>query len=91
MRLTPMRPAHSAVSRVAGAPPDARAQPGGVRLDALQPGAAAERAVRVALGDPLALDRAQERREVLARDVGAARVLRAGVAERLVAAHDRLG
>ena len=46
---------------------------------------------RIPLGETFALDRAKEHVEVLAGDVGAARILRPGVAERLVAAHDRLG
>jgi hypothetical protein len=43
------------------------------------------------LADPLALDRAQEQVELLARDIGAARIGRAGIAKGLIAARSRLG
>ena len=76
---------------VACAPPDARTQAGGVRLDALRTGAPAERTRGVPLGQTFALHRAEELLEVLAGDVGASRIFRAGVAERLVSADDRLG
>jgi hypothetical protein len=61
-----------------------------VRLDALQPAPASEGRVRVSLGDALAADRTPEQIEVLAGEVGPARIL-SRVTELLVAADDRLG
>ena len=73
----------------AGAPPDARRQAGGVRLDAEAAAPAELGGIR--LGEGLAADGAQEQVELVAGDVGAAGVGRPLVAERLPAAEGGLG
>ena len=72
----------------AGTPPDALAQPGSVGLDAEL--LARTELARVRIGEALAVDRAQEQVELVAGDVRATGIGRAGVAERLPAAQGRL-
>jgi hypothetical protein len=72
----------------AGAPPDATVQTLGVRLDAQPTGRTHP---RVGVDDLLPADRGHEGVEVRVRDVGAARVGRAGVTEGLPATLRGLG
>ena len=75
MRLTPTVPAHAADSLLPAPHQMRERRPGEWGSIRCSPVAAAERAVLVALGDALTLDRAEEGREVLSRDVGAARIV----------------
>ena len=71
----------------AGAPPDAALEAGGVRLD---PQPAGRTLRRVGVDDLVPADRGHEGVEVLAGDVGAARIAGTGVAEGFPPAQGRL-